>query len=306
MRHLKQLLLVRTIALYLRGNGATWATLIAWNLLTAFFPIVLIALAAVGLLLQNPAAAHLATREITGALPPSGRAAVLQALGAFRAHTGLLAGVGALGLFWSGSGLFGAMDQGLSTIAGCRPRGFLRQKAMAAVMIVLFTVLLAPIVLSSSLLSALQALPVVPEALRTGPGGLILQVLVGVLDGTLLFTVIYVVVPNRHRIRPTLPAAFAAGLLLEAFSLLFPLYFRLAHGFNQYGSTFALFFLLIFFAFALSQITVLGYCVGLAAEERRRDAGTPVPTAPNPVPEPPAVAPAPPEVAETVSPPEPG
>ncbi|HUY61595.1 MAG TPA: YihY/virulence factor BrkB family protein, partial [Candidatus Dormibacteraeota bacterium] len=254
-------------------------------------------------------AAHLATREITGALPPSGQAAVLQALGAFRAHTGLLAGVGLVGLFWSGSGLFGAMDQGLSTIAGCRPRGFLRQKAMAAVMIVLFTALLAPIVLSSSLLSALQALPVVPLALRSGPGGLILQVLVAVLDGTLLFTVLYVVVPNRrHRARAVLPAAFAAGLLLEAFSLLFTLYFRLAHGFNQYGSTFALFFLLIFFAFALSQITVLGYCVGLAAEERHRVAVPPAPPGPAPAPpdpEPPAVAAPPPTEAEALSPQEP-
>ncbi len=265
---------LRALRRYLDRLGGTWATLIAWNLLFAFFPMAILAIGLLGFVLQDPGATALLRREIRGLLPGSDGRQVVAALDAFRQHRGILAGVGTLGLIWSGSGLFGAMDQGLSTLAGRRPRGFVSQKRMAVAMIVVFTALAGPVVLSSSLLAGLASLPQVPRGLAAGPLALILQAMAGVVVGTLLFAIVYVVVPNRrHRVRRILPGAVTAGVLLEGFTLLFPLTFRLERGFATYGQTFALFFLVLFFAFAVGQITVLGYCVALAAEPPPADGG---------------------------------
>jgi len=271
----------RVLLRYLDRQGGNWATLIAWNLLFAFFPMALLTVGALGFLLQSPGVTHLFHREIAGMLPGGQGAQVVAALQAFRQHRGVLAAVGVIGLLWSGSSLFGAMDQGLSALAGCSSRDFLPQKLMAVGMIACLTVLAVPVLLSSSLLAALHTLPVVPRALIAGPAGLALQVLVAGALSTLLFLVLYVVVPNRpHRPRAVLPGAIAAGALFEIFSLLFPLYFRLEHGFATYGQTFALFFLILFYAFVVGQITVIGYCLALEREDRGGAAAAGATTAP--------------------------
>ena len=105
-------------------------------------------------------------------------------------------------------------------------------------------------------------MPGLPAVLTAGPTALILQVLFGLLVGVLLFGAIYYIVPNRkHRLRHILPGAISAAVLFELFTLLFPLYFKLQHGFSTYGSTFAVFFLLMTFAFFFGQIIMLGGAV---------------------------------------------
>ncbi|HKC20080.1 MAG TPA: YhjD/YihY/BrkB family envelope integrity protein, partial [Candidatus Dormibacteraeota bacterium] len=49
-----------------------------------------------------------------------------------------------------------------------------------------------------------------------------------------------------------------AGVLIEALSLGFSLYARIAGGFNTYGATFGLFFLLATWFYLLSQLILLG------------------------------------------------
>jgi membrane protein len=70
---------------------------------------------------------------------------------------------------------------------------------------------------------------------------------------------LYRFVPNRPlRMRDVLPGALLVGVLIEALSLAFPLYARLAGGFNTYGAQFALFFLLATWFYFLSQLVLLG------------------------------------------------
>ena len=74
-----------------------------------------------------------------------------------------------------------------------------------------------------------------------------------------LMTAIYRYVPNRSfRLAATWQGAVIAGVLMEALSLVFPVYARLSHGFNTYGQQFALFFLLATWLYALSQLLLLG------------------------------------------------
>jgi uncharacterized BrkB/YihY/UPF0761 family membrane protein len=128
-----------------------------------------------------------------------------------------------------------------------------------------------PLILSGSLLSLLEKLPVVPGVLRTGPASLLIQIGLGILDATVLFTAIYYVVPHRRqRLLQVLPGALVAAALFEGFTLVFPLYFRVSGGFATYGQTFALFFLLLFYFFVLGQIVMIGGAVNAERDLRRR------------------------------------
>jgi membrane protein len=255
---------VRVVKRYLGAQGPNSAILIAWNGLFAMFPILLVTATVIGLVLHNPTIAGGIEQQVVHALPGKGDAQkqVTDALNAFKDKSGLLAIVGFVGLLWSGSALFGAIEQGLNALYPCKPRGFVAQKLLGFGMILLFTVLAVPLVLSSSLLPALESLPVVPRFLSSGPVGLLLQLAAGALDGAVLFAIIYYVVPHRRqRLRQVLPGALVAGVLIEALTMLFPLYFNLAGGFAAYGATFALFFLLLTWFYLLGQITMLGGAV---------------------------------------------
>ncbi|MGH7612123.1 MAG: YihY/virulence factor BrkB family protein, partial [Candidatus Dormibacteria bacterium] len=262
---------VRVVARYLRENGPNQATLVAWNMLFSFFPIMVLAATLASLIPGHGQALGRGLDEaIAQALPGGKGEAVARALQAFHRHTGLLAVVGGLGLLWGGSALFGAMDQAFATLAGEKPRSFLPQKLMAFGMIVLFACLVVPVVLSSSLLAVVERVPGIPGVLAHGPVSLVLQILLAVAVGTVLFSAIYFLVPRRRRSwRAVLPGALVAAALFEGLTLLFPLYFHLSHGFSTYGATFSLFFLLLTYVFFLSQITVLGFAVVLERSPRK-------------------------------------
>jgi hypothetical protein len=91
------------------------------------------------------------------------------------------------------------------------------------------------------------------------PAGQVGGFIVGALVLVALLTAIYRFVPNRSfRLAEIWPGALFAGVLIEVFSLIFPIYARVAHGFNTYGQQFALFFLLATWLFFLSQLLLLG------------------------------------------------
>ena len=69
--------------------------------------------------------------------------------------------------------------------------------------------------------------------------------------------------------RDIIPGAIAAGVLFEALTLVFPLYFRLVTNSPQWGQTFGFIFVLLFYFFLLSQIIMLG---GALNAEVGRDA----------------------------------
>jgi hypothetical protein len=76
--------------------------------------------------------------------------------------------------------------------------------------------------------------------------------------GALTLT-IYRLVPNRtFRIRQLWPGAVVSGVLIELITLLFPLYAKLAHGFDTYDQSLALFFLLATWLAFLSQFILIG------------------------------------------------
>lgn len=269
MAALKRLFPVRVVQKFLANGGADQAVLIAWNALTAIFPIAL-ALVAVGGLILGVAgiSADSISRLVANLFPPDQQQSALDAINGVKRQSGLIGLIAFAGFLWVGSGLFGAMEGAFAVVyeIDCRP--FVRQKLMSLAMMGLFTVLALVAVGSSTALAFLGHVPQL-----SGPVGAALGDAVSVLAGCLLFLVIYLVVPNRRqRLRNVWPGALFAGVAFNALTLLFPIYLQINKGINQYGKTFAFLFIILTFFYFFGLITMLGAEINAALEERRSDA----------------------------------
>jgi membrane protein len=273
---------IRALRRFLDAQGPNWATIIAWNMFFAFFPMVFLAISIVGLALRDPSTRDAVVQQVLAAFPscqpkPGGQPCqIVTALDDFRRSTGVFAIIGVLGLVWSGASLFSAVEQGLNSLYPCKSRDFLKQKLMAIGMVLLFTLMAVPLVASGSLLGLVQSLPTVPDFLRSGPASLLIQLGAGVVDASLLFGVIYFVVPNRRqRVRDVIPGAITTGVLFEGLTLLFPLYFKLVTNSPQWGQTFGLIFVLLFYFFLIGQLVMVGGSLNAEIGVRREECRAP-------------------------------
>lgn len=250
----------RVVEKFVEDQAPNWAIVIAWNALFAMFPMVLVVAAILGIVLQ---VAGITTAQIYARLlslipNPQTVPDLVRVLTGVKEQTGLLAVVGLIGLIWGGSGLFGAMEQAFAIAYRARSRSFIPGKLMSVAMVFLFTILAGVEVTTSSVLPALNQLPNVPAFLAGGAAAA-LQLVIGIISGFILFTVIYFVVPNRKlHVAHVWPGALVSGILFEAITLIFPIYFLINKGLNAYGKTFGLFFLLMTFFYLVGLITMVG------------------------------------------------
>src|SRR5437899_2284311 len=249
----------RVIRKFLEDQAPNWAALIAWNALFAMFPIVIFAASLLGLVLRLFGQANDRIYSTIFTAIPGDSRPLLDAVTTVKSQSGVLFIVGLVGLLWGGSALFGVIEQAFAVIYHTKPRDFLRQRLIAFGMVFLFTILVGVAVATSALLPALKHIPNIPEFLYSGAAAFILQVLVGITAGFLLFGTIYFVIPNRKQnFGKIIPGALVAAVLFELVTLVFPLYISFNKGLNQYGATFGLFFLLMTFFFFLALITMVG------------------------------------------------
>src|SRR5438309_8016896 len=217
----------RVIRKFLEDQAPNWAALIAWNALLAIFPIVLFAASLLGFALRLFGEANNAVYTTIFSVIPhdSGQQTeVIKAVSGVKSQSGVLFIVGLVGLLWGGSALFGAMEQAFAVIYHTKLRDFIRQKLVAFGMVFLFTILVGVAVATSSILPALKNIPDIPTFLYSGAAAFILQVIVGVVAGFLLYGSIYYVIPNRkQQFRKVIPGALVAAILFELVTLLFPL-----------------------------------------------------------------------------------
>jgi membrane protein len=249
----------KVVRKFIEDQSPSWAILIAWNALFSMFPILLLVIAVLGLVVGGHEGSS-TVQNLVGAIPDkNAQQSILSGLAHVHQASGIFFIVGLLGLIWGGSALFGTMDMAFAVLYHTKQRDFLHQKLMAIFMIALFTVFVLASTLTSSVLPALGHVAGSPPFLRSGAGRFILQVIIGIVAGTILFGSIYFVVPNRRQSwRKVWPGALGAGVLFELISLLFPLYLTLNKGINQYGSFFALFFVMLMFFYFFGLITLLG------------------------------------------------
>ena len=244
---LRSTTLARVVAAYGPSRIGNYSAGLAFNAIMSLFPLLLGILSIIGLVVSNATVESRAQAAILRAFPGQSGQELSDILTRDLHHyAGLLGIVGLLGLLWTGTNFFASLEFALSRIFGIDQRSFLRRRAMGVVMI---------LVLAAGLLIAVGAntlMSLIPVMAALGS-------VVGLVALAAVTLTIYRLVPNRSfRARALWPGAVLAAVPIELITLLFPLYVRLAHGYNTYGQSLALFFLLAGWISLLSQLILIG------------------------------------------------
>jgi membrane protein len=240
-------LLARVLAAYGESRASNYALALAFAGFMSMFPMILGALAIVGLAIRDPMTEQKFQSLVLQMFPTSAQPELLHALRGVKQSVGWLSVVSIGGLLWSASSIFSTMEFAFTEIFGSRQRDMLRQRLMGLIMMLLLVVA----IVATVGLNALAAF--IPSV---GP---VVSFVGGSLVMVSLLIALYRFVPNRtFLLRDVIPGALLAGVCIEVLTLAFPLYARIAGGFNTYGAQFALFFLLATWFYLLSQLILLG------------------------------------------------
>jgi YihY family inner membrane protein len=250
VRRAQKTLLFRVITAYGESQAGNYAAALAFAAFLAMFPMILGALSIIGLAIRDPATEARFQNLVLQLFPGSAQPELQSAIHGVRQSAGWFGIVSVLGLVWSASGVFATMEFALTQIFGTKRRAMHRQRLMGFVMMLLLVLALGITVAANAAAGYLS--PYIPYAW-------VLSFVIGAVVMVVLLVLLYRFVPNRKfRLRDVLPGALLSGVLIEALSLGFPLYARIAGGFNTYGAQFALFFLLATWLYLLSQLLLLG------------------------------------------------
>jgi membrane protein len=234
------------LAAYGESQATNYASAIAFTCLLSMFPLVLGLLSIVGLAIRDPSVEARAEELIVQVFPGTAQPQLIDAIRGVKQSAGWMGLLSIAGLLWSASSIFSTMEFALSQIFGTKQRDMVRQKLMGLVMMVLLVIAVG-ITLAANALAALF-----PFAWVTG-------FIVGSAVMVWLLSMLYRFVPNRtFGVLDVMPGAILGGILIEVFSLGFPLYMRLAGGFNTYGAQLGLFFLLAAWFYIVSELILFG------------------------------------------------
>jgi membrane protein len=236
----------RVIHAFGESQASSYALALAFAGFMSMFPMILGALSLVGLAVRDPETEARFQNLIIQAFPSTAQPELEKALHGVKQSAGWLGLLSIGGLVWSASSIFGTMEFALSEIFGTKQRDMLRQKLMGTLMMFVLVAAIALTVAVNALADIL-------------PQAWIVSLVAGAAVMVGLLVALYRLVPNRtFAVRDVLPGALLAGTLIEVLSLAFPLYARIAGGFNTYGAQFALFFLLATWFYLLSELILFG------------------------------------------------
>jgi membrane protein len=237
---------------------------LAFNLITAIFPILIAIIAIVGLTigrLDSTAQQNL-INHILSIFPQqiSSGGVLTPVFNALKKNAGFLGVIAILLAIFGGSRLFVTMEGYFDIIYHTRPRDVIKQNVMAVGMLLVFIVLVPLMVFASSIPALIQSL------LRTTlvsqiPGNGIIYGLIGIIAAVIiswiLFEAIYLVVPNEHiSIRHSWLGALVAAVAVQAYLILFPFY--VTHFLGSYTGTAGFAVILLFFFYYFAVILLLG------------------------------------------------
>jgi membrane protein len=239
----------RVLMAYGESQASNFALALAFAGFMSMFPIMLGSLSLIGFAVRDAGTYQHFQTLILQLFPSTAHDELLKGLSSVKQSAGWFAIISFGGLLWSASSIFSTMEFALTEIFGTRQRDMLRQRAMGLIMILLLVAALVVTVL----INAGVAFVPFPWA------STIVGFVAGALVMVALLCALYRFVPNRtFKLREVLPGAILAGIGIEILSLAWPVYAGFAHGFNTYGATFGLFFLIATWFYLLSQLVLLG------------------------------------------------
>jgi membrane protein len=236
----------RIVSAFGESQASNYASALAFAGFLAMFPMILGALSIVGLAIRDPGTEAQFQTLILQMFPASAQPELLNAIHGVKQSAGWMGLVSLVGLLWAAVGIFSTLEFAFSQIFGTKKRSLVRQKLMGLLVMLLLVAAVA-ITVGANAIAAFF------------PYAWVTSFLVGATVMVAVLVFLYRFVPNRRfKVRDVLPGALLAGVLTEVLSLGFPVYARIAGGFNSYGAQFGLFFLLATWLYLLSELILLG------------------------------------------------
>ncbi|MEO8744525.1 MAG: YihY/virulence factor BrkB family protein [Candidatus Dormiibacterota bacterium] len=235
---------------YGESDASNYAAALAFAAFLAMFPVILGVLSIIGLAIRDPETEVRFQDLLLQVFPVGAQEQMQSAIHGVRQSAGWIGLLSIGGLLWTASGTYSTMEFALTKIFGTRKRGLVRKRLMGFATMVVLVAALGATVAANSLAGSVSSY--VPYAW-------VLSLVAGAAVMVVLLVLVYRFVPNRtFALREVVPGALLAGVLIEAVSLVFPLYAHFAGRFNTYGAQFGLFLLLATWLYLLSQLLLLG------------------------------------------------
>ncbi|HEY6287779.1 MAG TPA: YihY/virulence factor BrkB family protein, partial [Ktedonobacteraceae bacterium] len=239
-----------------------FASGLAFNLITAIFPIAIALIAIVGIIFGrfDPSLQHNLIIQIEQffAQQTSSSDILEPALNTLSKNAGFLLFIAVLLAIFGGSRLFISLENYFDIIYHTSPRNVIRQNIMALAMLLLFVLLIPLMVFASSIPAIVQSILKATPVNQIPGNGLIytaIGILIGLLFAWILFEAIYIVVPNQHiSFHNSWRGAVVAAVALIIYLIVFPFYVThfLRNDTGQVG--FVVIFLFFFYYFAVIQL----------------------------------------------------
>ena len=251
----------RILNAYGQSQASSYALALAFAGFLSMFPMMLGALSIIGLAIRDQSTNAHAQLLLLQLFPSSAQPELQEALIGVKQAAGWFGLISFVGLLWSAGNIYSTMEFALTQVFNSRRRSMLQQRLRGLAMLLLLVVVIVVMVVTNDLPSVLPLASWLTWLIGFAIGaGLMVALLI----------VLYRYVPNRYSsLADVLPGALLAGVLIEILSLGFPLYARLAGGFNTYGAQFALFFVLATWFYLLSQFVLLGAVFNRYRQEAR-------------------------------------
>ena len=243
-------------------RGPLFAAAISFYGLISLIPLLLLGIAAFGYVIGSEAARQQVVSFAKDFIP-TGTEVLEQNLENLSKQSGLLGGLGLLGLLWTGSQVFVILQQVMNVALGAEKRvGFLRARAVALGTVVVVGALVGLSIGITSLLTAMRSFHVEPWGIRIDGLRFVwdfLGILLPVFISILAFTLVYKFLPRKNiGIAAPIIGGVTAGLLFEAAKHAFGWYVANIANFNRvYGSLGGV-VILVLWIYYVSVITVLG------------------------------------------------
>jgi membrane protein len=254
-----------------------FASGLAFNLITAIFPIAIALIAIVGIIFGrfDPSFQHNLIVQIEQffAQQTSSSNILEPALTTLSKNAGFLLFIAVLLAIFGGSRLFISLENYFDIIYHTRPRDVIRQNIMALAMLLLFVLLIPLMVFASSIPAIVQSiLQATPINQIPGNGFIFtaIGILIGLLFAWILFETIYIVVPNQHiKIRNSWRGAVVAAVAVQIYLIVFPFY--VTHFLRNDTGQVGFVVILLFFFYYFAVILLLGAEINAFFAEKIHD-----------------------------------
>ncbi len=259
---------------YTSLNAPDMSAAVAYNLLVALVPMLLLLVAIAGLFLRSDTVLDQARQAVERLVPGRTADDAFTAAITARQNSGWIGVLSFIALVWVGTGFVSCLGRNMNRIYGARPTGYLAEKRRGFLMLLIFSLLFLTASLASIIPTFLAShdLPGnVDQWLLVSRQAQLLGYATGLGTAVLMFLSLYRIVPNAgQRIGDVWPGTLIGAVLFLAVTQIFPLYIRLIGGGNRYGQILGFVSLLVLSLVILAHIILFGTYVNAAWQGRRR------------------------------------